>query len=223
MYSYTFGAYPTIELMQARPDWMIDLLVSESFPRTQPFNSLIPEHISARGGDRAIRSLTKQDNIYVVGVFRKHPAKLNPSQSHMVLVNPEDMGNVGTIMRTMLAYDLYDLAIIRPGVDSFNPKLIRAAMGANFHIRTEYFDSFEHYQDQHANRTYYPFLTNAETSLRALEPVGPYSIIFGSESSGLDPEFEQIGIPVSIPQSSSVDSLNLAVAAGIVLYEFNNG
>ena len=43
----------------------------------------------------------------------------------MVLVNPSDMGNMGTIIRTMLGFNYVNLAIIRPGVDVFDPRVIR--------------------------------------------------------------------------------------------------
>ena len=65
--------------------------------------------------------------------------------NHVVLVNPGDMGNMGTIMRTMLGFNYYNLAIIRPGVDVFDPRVLRASMGAMFHLNIEYFDSFEDY------------------------------------------------------------------------------
>ena len=49
------------------------------------------------------------------------------------------MGNLGTIMRTMVGFGMEDLAIIRPGVDAYDPKVIRASMGSIFHLRFAYF------------------------------------------------------------------------------------
>ena len=45
----------------------------------------------------------------------------------------------------MLGFNYYNLAIIRPGVDVFDPRVLRASMGAMFHLNIEYFDSFEDY------------------------------------------------------------------------------
>ena len=55
--------------------------------------------------------------------------------NHVVLVNPGDMGNMGTIIRTMLGFNYSNLAIIKPGVDVFDPRVIRASMGALFNTR----------------------------------------------------------------------------------------
>jgi TrmH family RNA methyltransferase len=49
----------------------------------------------------------------------------------------------------------------------------------------------------------------------------PYTLIFGNEGSGLPPEFASFGQPVRIESNDKVDSLNLAIAAGIAIYKFS--
>lgn len=51
-----------------------------------------------------------------------------PPARHVVLHNPSDVGNVGTILRSALGFGFRDVAIIRPGVDPFDPRVLRASM-----------------------------------------------------------------------------------------------
>ena len=53
------------------------------------------------------------------------------------------MGNLGTIIRTIAGLGINDLAIIEPAADIWNPKTLRATMGALFHARHECFPNFE--------------------------------------------------------------------------------
>ena len=135
------------------------------------------------------------------------------------MVNPGDMGNLGTIIRTMIGFGIEDLAIIRPGVDIFDPKAIRASMGAMFQIRFKYYDSFDDYLKEHQHNIYCLMLKGA-TSIHHTPIQKPYSVVFGNESSGLPDEFLNYGKSVLIPHTSRIDSLNLSMALGITLYEF---
>ncbi len=85
-------------------------------------------------------------------------------KNHIVLVNPSNSGNLGTIIRSMVGFGIYDLAIIKPAVDIFDLKTIRASMGAIFNIRFSYFDSFSDYSKEYKNN-YYPFMLQAKEKL----------------------------------------------------------
>lgn len=62
-----------------------------------------------------------------------------------MLHHPSDSGNLGTILRTALGFGLKNIAIIRPAVDSDDPRVVRASMGAAFSLNIRHFDSFEQY------------------------------------------------------------------------------
>ena len=55
------------------------------------------------------------------------------------------MGNMGTIIRTCVGFGIKNLAVIEPAVDIFNPKVVRASMGAVFHVNICRYDSFDTY------------------------------------------------------------------------------
>ena len=93
-------------------------------------------------------------------------------------------------------------------------------MGAIFSLPFAYFDTFEDYLKQAGTRHLYPFMLQAETGVKEAKKEKPYSLIFGNEATGLDPSYLNVGTPLIIPQSSSIDSLNLDNAVSIALFAF---
>jgi TrmH family RNA methyltransferase len=143
---------------------------------------------------------------------------LAEGESHVVLVNPSDPGNLGTICRAMLGFGFTNLGVIKPASDIFDPKTIRASMGAVFQMNFQYFPSFEEYR-KNFKRNIYVFMTDGVKKLGELAFQKSYALVFGNEGAGLGQEFKKFGESVKIPQSDKVDSLNLAVAVGVSLYE----
>jgi TrmH family RNA methyltransferase len=128
------------------------------------------------------------------------------------------MGNLGTVLRTMAGFGYHDLGIIQPAADIFDPRAIRASMGAIFRSRFETFDSFECYLQGYP-RNVYSLMTDGDTPLPTARFQKPYCLVFGNESRGLDHSFRDLGTCISIPQSEAIDSLNLAISVGITLYQ----
>ena len=169
--------------------------------------------------DKIFHVLSQKENCYVIGEFRKYTGTLHKDASHIVLVNPSNAGNMGTIMRSALGFGMNQMAIIRPAVDAFDPKVVRASMGAVFSTEFVYFDSFEEYREKYGERELYPFMLQAQKTLHEVRPKGVFSLIFGNEATGLPREFLQIGTSVIIPHTDRIDSLNLPIAASIAMYE----
>ena len=142
--------------------------------------------------------------------------------NHVVLVNPMDMGNMGTIMRTMLGFNYNNLAIIEPACDIFNPKVIRASMGAIFSLHIKRFKSFEEYYQAYQGYECYPFMLKGAKNIHHVHTNNLHALIFGNESSGLDDSFLHYGQSVFIPHTSKIDSLNLSQSLGIGLYHFSS-
>lgn len=220
-HSYTFGVFPTLELLHHAPEHVASILIhskgerNEGVQKIQQLASL--RRIPIETNDKAIDRISTQENNWAVGVFRKYDAALDPHANHVVLVNPSDMGNLGTILRTMLSFGVTDLSLIRPAVDIFDPRAVRASMGALFQARFEYFDDFADYA-RRFDHALYPFITGTHQSIHNAPFKAPYTLIFGNESAGLPDDFREIGTPVGIPITDRVDSLNLAIAVGIGLY-----
>ncbi len=223
-HSYTLGIFPTVELIRSKPESVTKVLVSSYYRADSDMDifKLCKEYnIKTEINDKAISKISPKENCYVAGVFSKYQSALTEG-SHIVLVNPGNMGNMGTIIRTLTGFGLNDLAIISPGVDIFDPKVIRASMGAIFKINFKYYDSFEEYHKSFNKHTFYTFMLKGAISLKEVNHNSneSFSLIFGNESTGLDDSFAHIGTSVIIKHTDRIDSLNLTIAAGIAMYQF---
>ncbi len=227
-YSYSLGVFPTLELLNFKHDKVIKVVISENSRENQGVMKILDickkKGIEVEINNKAINRISKKENCYAIGVFEKYETMLNPLKDHVVLVNPSDMGNLGTIIRTILGFNIKELAIIRPAVDIYDPKVVRASMGALFRLHFQYFDDFESYMGSF-NHDIYPFMLNAKETIHTVSPKGdkPFSLVFGNEGSGLGDEFLDIGTSVIIPHSDEIDSLNLSIAVGIASYEMTKG
>lgn len=225
-YSYTLGAFPTIELLHCRPSAVREVFVHSSFTDSETIDALcgragIPVTVS----DKTITRLSDKENCFVVGVFDKYTERLREDVPHIVLVNPSNMGNLGTIFRTAAAMGIYDIAIVAPGVDSFHPKAVRASMGALFRLRHRYYDRFESYREEFPEHEIFCFMLTGEKQLTVTDVPRPelFSLVFGNEAAGLPDCYAGYGQSILIPQSESVDSLNLTIAVGIGSFCFMQG
>lgn len=222
-YSYTLGAFPTIELLKTHPEAVCLVYIHSGYTDSATIYKLAQSHgISVEVNDKMINKLSDKENCFVIAVFNKFSTKLSKDSDHVVLVNPSNMGNMGTIMRTAVAFSIKNLAIISPGVDIFNPKTIRASMGALFRLNVQYFDSFEEYKKLFPDHNSYCFMLNASKQLTVndMEIVKPFSLVFGNEATGLPDSFLNEGTSIIIPESDEVDSLNITIAAGIGMFMF---
>lgn len=222
-YSYSNGVYTTIELLESKPEHALKVLLSSSGIENRgiiKIRELCEKHdVPFEVNDKVIKRVSLKGNHFAVGVFKKYETRLDQEKNHVVLVNPGDMGNLGTIARTMLGFGVSDLALIRPAVDISDPKAIRASMGSLFSLSVEYFESLENYRGRFEHN-FYLFMTGGNQKIDSLKVNPPFSLIFGNESSGLPLEMEKFGTKVTIPHNNAIDSLNISVAVGIALYEF---
>ena len=225
-YSYAPGIFPSHALLNARPELARRLLVRSDALESEGVRALIDKcaalNVRTETADRALERISRKENCYAALVFDKFSSALDPQKNHVVLVNPSDMGNLGTILRACLGFTLPDLAIIRPAADVFDPRVVRASMGALFSMRVALYDSFEEYRAQHHGHALYPFMLDGSLPLPQARKAAkaPYALVFGNEATGLPASFASLGQPVRIPQSDAIDSLNLSVAVSIAAYAF---
>ena len=224
-YSYALGIFPGMECLLHRPESVRRLLVhSAAVGRDgiEKLTALAETHrIRIEEADRALSRISGKENCWAAAVFTKFSDTLWDDSPHVVLHCPGDSGNVGTILRTALGLGVEDVAIIRPCVDVFDPRTVRASIGSLFRLRVHVYDSFAEYRNAFSERPLYPFMLDASVPLGEIREVPTvYSLIFGNEGSGLPVEFAAMGRAVRIESNDKVDSLNLAIAAGIGIYHF---
>lgn len=221
--SYALGMTLVFELLRFRAEYVNQVYVHSDTKQGESYDRL--RELCKKNGigicqsDKIFHVMSQKENCYVIGEFRKFPGKLKRDRPHIVLVNPSNAGNMGTIMRSALGFGMNQMAIIRPAVDAFDPRTVRASMGAVFSTEFQYFDSFEEYQQAFGQRELYPFMLQAEKKLHDVRPQGVFSLIFGNEATGLPAEYLEVGTSVIIPHTERIDSLNLPIAASIAMYE----
>jgi TrmH family RNA methyltransferase len=203
-----------------------DLLIS-------PFARELIEHASARGlpcypaTADVFESISEKDNptgiIAVVHQRHRTLDYLTPDTFDfgVALVSPQDPGNIGSILRTIDAVGASGLILLDGGADVYHPNAVRASMGALFskQVVSATFGEFARWARQHA---YHIIGTSAHASgdYRAAHYLFPLVLLMGSEQKGLSPEQWAIcDDTVCMPMQGKVSSLNLAVAAGVMLYE----
>ena len=220
--SYSLGITLTFELLKFKKESVTRVFIHSGMKKGDTLDKLIllckEANVEMVYTDKIFHVLSQKENCYVIGEFHKFTSKLSTQRNHIVLVNPSNAGNMGTIMRSALGFELNQMAIIRPAVDAFDPKVVRASMGAIFSTQFQYFDSFDEYLEQFGERELYPFMLQAKITLPEISPSGTYSLIFGNEATGLPRKFLDIGTSVIIPHSDRIDSLNLPIAASIAMY-----
>lgn len=224
-YSYAAGVYPSLVLLEKAPELALRLLLSDRAAGggVEKLRALC----AARGvreevAPKALSRILGKENVYAAVAFQKRPRALDAAKPHIVLHHPMDEGNLGAIQRTMLGFGLKDLAVIRPAADPFEPRVVRASMGALFSLNVMQYDDFSDYRAACPAHALYPFMLDGALDLdaAAARKRTPYALVFGSEGAGLPPEFAGYGQAVKIRQSTDIDSLNLAVSAAVAAYMF---
>jgi TrmH family RNA methyltransferase len=140
----------------------------------------------------------------------------------VALVSPQDPGNVGTILRTLDAAGADGLLLLENSVDPTHPTAVRASMGTLFWkpvVQTSFSD-FAAWAKAHG---YHVYGTSAHGSLDYRQ-VGEYKrpaiLLLGSEREGLNAEqIAACAQLIKLPMGGRATSLNLAVAAGILIYQ----
>lgn len=147
---------------------------------------------------------------------------------HVTLIvceNLQDPGNLGTIIRTALAFGAGGLILTRGSVDVYNPKVVRSAMGALFQlpIATNVELGLCQNQLKAAGIEVIALAPEADQSFVDFKYGKKVALLLGNEASGLTAEAEaMISSTVSIPMNGDVESLNVAIAAGVVLFHVCN-
>ncbi len=194
-------------------------LIAEQAARGIPTYPTTPE---------VFTSLAEKDNpqgiLAVVVQPRTSLESLNPGNFSwgVAAIASQDPGNVGAILRTIDAAGASGLILIDPGVDPFHPTAVRASMGAIFWLPVVQ-TTFAAFAAWAAGYAYQLYGTSAHASQDYREIaryVQPSILLLGSERAGLSPDQLQIcQHRVRLPMAGKATSLNLAVAAGILLYD----
>ncbi|MDQ2742866.1 MAG: RNA methyltransferase [Chloroflexota bacterium] len=171
--------------------------------------------LSVKEGPRGIGAVVRQRWMQLEDV------RLETGIGWVALDAPQDPGNVGTILRTCDAVGAAGVMLLDQATDPYDPTALRASMGAIFsrHLVRAEFPQFLSWTREHG----YPLVGTsdaAETLYDCTDYRLPLILLMGNEQHGLSPDQQAAcGLMVRIPMAGRSDSLNLAVANGVMLYE----
>lgn len=132
----------------------------------------------------------------------------------------QDPGNIGTMIRTADAAGIDAVILGKGSADAYNPKTLRSAQGSHFHIPIVKGD-LQDWVNELKNRQVTVFGTAFENStpFHQVEKSDSFALIVGNEGSGINKELlEQTDQNIIVPLLGQAESLNVAVATGILLY-----
>lgn len=144
------------------------------------------------------------------------PAIPKSVQQGLVLDRLQDPGNIGTLLRTALAFGIQAVFCIEPCCDVWNPKVIRSAKGAQFDVPV-ISTSWNDLHQSFPNLILYVADLKGE-DIRTISPTTPWLLVLGNEAHGASLPSNLPQQPILIPMSSHVESLNVAQAGAIALY-----
>ena len=172
-------------------------------------------------------SLADKENpqgiLAVVGYLESRLSELKPDNFPwgIALVSPQDPGNLGAILRTIDAVQASGLLLLESSVDTYHTSAVRASMGALFWhpIVSISFSEFQEWARRYAYHVY-GTSAHADMDFRQVKAYQlPRILLLGSEREGLTEEQKSTcELLVRLPMLGRATSLNLAVAAGIMLY-----
>ena len=190
-------------------------LVARLGAKPQPVSAEVMESLADKENPQGILAIVHQK---IVGFD-----EVKFMQRAVALVSPQDPGNVGTILRTMDAVGADTLFLLDGGVDLFHPTVVRSSMGTLFWKPVVHaaFDDFVPWAKA-GNIQLIGTSAHADVDYHTLVPRTPWVLVLGNEQKGLSPEqVKTCDVTVSLPMRGRVSSLNLSVAAGVLLYALN--
>lgn len=159
----------------------------------------------------------------IAAVFRIPKEREVTSKRVLLLNGVSDPGNMGTILRTALAAGFSDIILDEKCADVYSPKVIRSAMSAVFSlnlIRKKILEDSVLELKQKGYLVGAAALSEDAISLYETDFSEKTALLFGSEANGIAPELLALSnVNYIIPMAKEIESLNVAVAAGISMYE----
>jgi TrmH family RNA methyltransferase len=217
--------------------WTVRTLVHAANVGAQPLVQRLAATTYARGGtvlsvsEAVLAKISRRDNPQtVIGVFEQKlmPAsavKPQPGDVWVALEAVRDPGNLGTIVRTADAVGAAGIILVGDTVDPFSVEAVRATMGSIFAVPLARMSRGEFARIAAGwPGTVVGTHLAATTDYRDTEYRAPVLLVMGGEQAGLTPEAAQAARTlVKIPMVGKADSLNLAVATAVMLFEIRRG
>lgn len=147
---------------------------------------------------------------------------LQKAKKVLLLEEIKDVGNLGTILRSATAFNVDAVILYGNCTDIYNPKCVRASVGNLCKIPVFNMTTIDELKKHFSEYERIATLPRATNLLKGFKSTPPSLIMFGSEANGLSQELIDFSTTsVKIEMNSTVESLNLSISCGIILYNIN--
>ena len=193
----------------------IQEFTSDEFQITE-ISSEVYEKLAYRSSTEGVLAIfkTKENNLRSIKFETKNPLIL-------VAEAPEKPGNIGAILRTADAAKVDAVFIANPKTDLYNPNIIRSSVGCVFtnQIATGSTSEIIDFLKEN-NISIYAAALQASKPYHNIDFTKSAAIVVGTEATGLSEEWRENSTQnIIIPMSGEIDSMNVSVAAGILIFE----
>ena len=173
--------------------------------------------------EKVMKKLSFQDSLpSIMGVCKIKDNKLIGSK-YLLLDGIQDPGNLGTIIRSSLAFGVDTIVLSKDSVDLYNDKVIRSTQGMIFHINIIRCDLEDVINKIKGDIKIIGTSLGDSTPLRSIDKLERYALIVGNEGNGVKKEILDLCDDiVRIEMNKDVESLNVGVATSIILYEMSD-
>lgn len=156
-----------------------------------------------------------------IGIQKKYSPEIIKNLKKIILLEGiKDAGNLGTIIRSAVAFRADAIILYGDCVDIYNPKCVRSTVGNLWKIPVINIKTIEQLQKYTNNFTRIATLPRTNNLLKSFELKTPALIMFGSEADGLSEELIKYSTEsIKIEMSKEVESLNLATSVSVIMYE----
>lgn len=212
--------------LEAPKDWIVSVYVSESFLENNkellggyPYEVLsdsVFKHISDTMTPQGILCVLKMPEYTLRDLFGADTPLL------LVTENVQDPGNLGTMFRTAEGAGVTGILMSKNTVDVFNPKTIRSTMGSVYRMPFLYTEDLKEAVESLKNQgvSCYAAHLKGKDFYDKADYTKPTAFLIGNEGNGLSEELaDTADTYIKIPMQGSLESLNAAMAAGILMYE----
>ena len=156
----------------------------------------------------------------IIGVCKKLDEK-EIGNKVLVLEDLQDPGNLGTIIRSSVAFNVDTIIVSNNTVDIYNDKVLRSSEGMLFHINIIKRDINNILDELHnSGYTLYGTKVDGGTNIKEIEVSEKFAVIMGNEGAGVSNDtLDKCDKYLYIPMNNNCESLNVGVATSIILYE----
>ena len=164
-----------------------------------------------------------QSKVGIIGVCEIKENILDYKDNILILDGVQDPGNLGTIIRSALAFNIKNIVLSKDTVDLYNTKVLRSAEGNNFHLNIVR-DDLEKVITTLKEKKYVIYGTDVVDGIdiKDVKNKEKYAIIMGNEGNGIKENIKKmVDKNIYIPMNENCESLNVGVSASIILYELN--